>query len=87
MKNLINNQPKEIQVILSCICRKRQSDFMDKNIDYKRTKEDYKKQVAFDRKLIEELTTEIEHLNWWKLLTQYWMEDLEWYKNQYIAIV
>lgn len=86
MKTL-KNLPKQAQVIMSCICRKWQSDFMDKNIDHKRTKEDYKKQVEFDRRLIEELTNEIEHLNWWKLFTQYWMEDLENYKNQYVAIV
>lgn len=75
MKNL-NQLPEQVQVILSCICRKRQSDFLDKNIEHERTKADYKAQVEIDRQIIEMLSTEIEKMNDWKLFTKYWLENL-----------
>lgn len=60
----IEKQPKEIQVILSCICRKRQSDFLDKSIYQKKRKNaDYKRELERDRQFIETLTGAIEHLN------------------------
>ena len=64
MKNTIQQLPKNVQVILSCICRKWQSDFLDKSLYEKKWKKsDYEKQVAIDRKFIEELTKAKEDMN------------------------
>lgn len=78
-KNLIKEQPKEIKVILSAICRKRQQNFIDKALDNKKnlTKSDLEYIVFKDRLLIEKLTVAIERINGGDLYTEYWVEDLE----------
>lgn len=56
MKNLIIKQPKEIQAILSCICRKRQSDFLDGRDLNKYSKSDLITALFRHKKLIEILS-------------------------------
>lgn len=77
MKNLINNQPKEIQVILSCICKKRQSDFLDERDLNKYSKSDLMTALFRHKKLIEILSDCICEINGWQLKTEYWLEDIE----------
>lgn len=77
MKNIIQNQPKEIQIILGAICRKWQADFCNRatwKMD-KRTKKDYELKNTLDYILIDKLTSEIEKINGGKLFTDYGVED------------
>lgn len=78
MTNTLNNLPEELKPILGAICRKWQADFTAKSTWRwdKMTKKDLELKRASDYAYIEKLTEAIEKLNWWKLYTAKWIENL-----------
>lgn len=74
MKNTINNLPFEVKAILWAICKKRQSDFLQKNKNLTKKELELKRTLDYIR--IDKLTDAIEKMNNWKLYDELGIDDL-----------